>query len=189
MTRGGRARCRNGERRPQRPRASPTPARSSPTQNPACALRARRRTRAAPTTTYRSEVRRSTLVAIPVTMSARIAVAITARRAAGGHSLHCAATPKRGTLAALGCSLAEDALRAKHQDRDQDREDERLGPLRPGAVPAETLVERLDQTDQEGTEDRSREISDAAENRRREREQPQLEAGVEADRRGVEGED
>src|SRR5436309_8413931 len=189
MTSGGTARCRSGARRLQRPRAPLTPARSSPSQNPACALRARRSTRMAATTTYRSEVRRSTSVAIPVTISARTTAATRARRATSGHSLQWAARANRCTLAALRRSLAENSLRAKHQDRGQNREDERLGPLGPGAVPGKPLVERLDQADQDGAQDRSREISDAAQDRRRKCEQAELEAGVEADRRRIEGED
>src|SRR3954471_12933224 len=90
------------------------------------------------------------------------------------------------TLATLRGPLAEEALGAEDEDDDQDREHHRLGPVAPRRVPAEPLVESLDQPDQQGPENGSGKVADAAEHRRREGDQPELEALVEADRACVE---
>src|SRR5207302_5373479 len=58
-----------------------------------------------------------------------------------------------------------------------------------GWVPGDPLIEVLDQSDQECAEDRARQISNPAEYRGGEREEAELKARVEADRRRVERED
>src|SRR5207247_9271587 len=65
-------------------------------------------------------------------------------------------------LDALRSALAEQALGTEHEDQDQDREDDRLGPVTPGRVPPEPVVERLDESDHEPAEDRSGEVADPA---------------------------
>ena len=57
---------------------------------------------------------------------------------------------------------------------------------RTGRVPVEPFVERLDQPDQDRAEDGARQVADAAEHGRGERDQPELEALVEAHGRHVE---
>src|SRR5438876_2501148 len=59
--------------------------------------------------------------------------------------------------------LAEQALGAEDEDQDQDREHDRLGLVGAGRVPAETLVERLDEADQDRAENRARKVADPAE--------------------------
>src|SRR5712691_7030667 len=110
-------------------------------------------------TVYTSGVRRRLSDQTPASTSATISSAGTARRATSGQSRHCAMTLRRATLASLGGSLAENSLRTEDEDRDQDREDDRLGPLRAGAVPGKPLVEVLDQTDQECAQYRSGKIA------------------------------
>src|SRR5437899_3079543 len=85
----------------------------------------------------------------------------------------------RATLATLRCPLAEEAFGPEDEDQDQDREDERLRPVASRGVPAESLVERLDQADQHGSEDRPRQIADPAEDGCGEGDQAELEALVE----------
>src|SRR4029079_17708256 len=90
------------------------------------------------------------------------------------------------TLATLRSPFAEEALGAEDEDDDQDPEHHRLRPVAARRVPAEPLVEGLDQPDQQGPEDGPREVADAAEHRSGEGDQPELEALVEADRARVE---
>src|SRR3954471_9702477 len=59
----------------------------------------------------------------------------------------------RRTSDAFGRAFAEQALGAEHEDEDEDREDDRLGPVAAGAVPLQALVERLDEADAERAED------------------------------------
>src|SRR6266550_6657895 len=91
----------------------------------------------------------------------------------------------RATLATFRCPLAEEALGPEDQDQDQEGEDDRLGPVAPRGVPAQPLVERLDEADQHRAEDGARQVADPAEHGRGERDQAELEALIEADRPGV----
>jgi hypothetical protein len=76
--------------------------------------------------------------------------------------------------------MPEQALRAEHEDQDQDREDDRLRPVRTGRMPRETLVEVLDEADHESAERCAGEVADAAEHGGGEGEEPDLEAEIEA---------
>ena len=62
-------------------------------------------------------------------------------------------------------------------------------PVAPGRYPAEPVVERLDQADDEGAEHRPGEVADSAKNGGGERDQPHSEAGREMHVREVEGEE
>src|SRR5436190_19203054 len=93
---------------------------------------------------------------------------------------------RAATLATFGCPLAEEALGPEDEDQDQKGEDDRLGPVAARGMPVQPLVERLDQADQDRPEDGAREVADPAEDGRREGDQAQLEALVEADRPGIE---
>src|ERR671922_2677720 len=84
------------------------------------------------------------------------------------------------TSAALRGPLAEEALGAEDEDRDQDREDDRARPVAPRGPDRQPLVERLDEADEQRSEDGSGQVADAAEHRRGEGEEADLEAGVEA---------
>src|SRR5918996_5069007 len=84
------------------------------------------------------------------------------------------------TLRALRRPLAENALRAEDEHRDQDPEHDRAGPVA-ARRPVEALVESLHHPDHHRPEDGARQVPDAPEHRRRERDQPELETGVVAD--------
>ena len=81
--------------------------------------------------------------------------------------------------------LAEQALRPEDEDQDEQDEDDRLGPVGPGRVPGEAVVEVLDEADQVAAERGARDVADAAEHGRREGEQADAEAEVEARLREV----
>ena len=108
-------------------------------------------------------------------------------RAAG-----CAARPPRAASAssprssALRRAFAEEPFGPEDEDQDQDREHDRLGPVGAGRVPVEAFVERLDAADQDRAEHGAGQVADAAEHRGGERDQPELEALVEAHGRHVE---
>src|SRR4051812_38451036 len=95
----------------------------------------------------------------------------------------------RRTSDPFRCSLAEQSLGTEHEDEDQDREDDRLGPVAAGAVPAQTLVERLDEADAERAEHGARQVADSAEHGGGERDQAELVARVVTDLPEVEGVD
>src|SRR5215210_6454471 len=69
------------------------------------------------------------------------------------------------TSAALRRPLAEQSFGAEDEDGDEDREDERAGPVSPRCPDREALVERLDEPDEQGSEYGPRQVPDAAENR------------------------
>src|SRR3954449_3403921 len=75
------------------------------------------------------------------------------------------------TLRPLRRPLAQQTLGTEHEDQDQDREDERLGPVAPRRVPGEPFVERLDEADHECAEYGAREVPDPAEDGCGERDQ------------------
>src|SRR4051812_8144878 len=54
--------------------------------------------------------------------------------------------------------LAKEPLGAEHQDQDQDREDDGLRPVGARHVPREALVPRLDQSDRDCPEHRTRKV-------------------------------
>src|SRR5262245_57781047 len=85
--------------------------------------------------------------------------------------------------------FAEQALRPEHEDQDQDREHDRLRPVAPGGMPGEALVVRLNEADADRAENRARQVPDSAEHRRREGDEPELEALVVPDIRDVQGVD
>src|ERR1700722_14481989 len=58
------------------------------------------------------------------------------------------APPSSTSLATFRRSFAEQSLGAEDEDQDQDREDDRLGPVGARRVPGESLIERLDAADQ-----------------------------------------
>src|SRR3989304_4085836 len=68
---------------------------------------------------------------------------------------------RRSTSASLGRAFAEEALGPEDEDHDQDREHDRLRPVRARRVPGETLVERLDHPDQQRTEHGARQVAQA----------------------------
>src|SRR3954447_13957908 len=86
--------------------------------------------------------------------------------------------PRGGASGAFRRALAEQTLGAEHEDQDQDREDDRLRPVATGGMPAQPLVERLDEPDAERAEHGAGEIPDAAEHGSSERDESELEAGV-----------
>src|SRR4051812_2876981 len=102
-------------------------------------------------------------------------------------ALHHAREIARRTSDAFRCSLAEQSLGTEHEDEDQDREDDRLGPVAAGAVPAQTLVEGLDEADAERAEHGARQVADTAEHGGGERDQAELVARVVTDLPEVEG--
>src|SRR5207244_11001383 len=83
-----------------------------------------------------------------------------------------------GHSAALRGALAEQALGTEHEDQDQDREHDRLGPVAPWGVPGQPLVELLDQPDQDRAQYSPGQVSDPPEQRGRERDQPTSKALV-----------
>src|SRR6185437_1293843 len=78
--------------------------------------------------------------------------------------------------AAFRRPLAEEALGPEDEDEDQDPEHDRLGPVGPGRVPVEALVEGLDAPDHDRAENGAGQIPDPAEHGGRERDQAELEA-------------
>src|SRR3954468_11640217 len=97
---------------------------------------------------------------------------------AAHHQLEIVARIRRRTSAAFRCPLAEKALGAKDEDQDEYREHDRLRPVAPRHVPRQAVVVRLDESDHQCAEDRARQVADAAEDSRGERDQAELEAGV-----------
>src|SRR5436190_10160104 len=71
--------------------------------------------------------------------------------------------------------LAEQPGGPEHHEQDQDGEHHRLTPL---LTQADTVVETLDEPDDDAAEDRAGEVTDPAEDRRRERDQSELESQV-----------
>src|SRR5438477_3757362 len=71
--------------------------------------------------------------------------------------------PGWSTSAAFRCPFAEQALGTEDEDQDQDREHDRLGPVGARSLPAEALVEGLDEPDQQGAEDGAGQVADPAE--------------------------
>src|SRR4051794_28145948 len=67
--------------------------------------------------------------------------------------------------------FAEQSLGTEDEDEDQNREDDRLRPLRARRMPRETLVELLDEPDEDCAQDGAREVADPAEHGRGERDQ------------------
>ena len=86
----------------------------------------------------------------------------------------------------LGRPLAEDPLGPEHEHRDQDPEHDRAGPVGARRDHGESLVEGLDEADHERADDGAGEVADPAEHGSGERDQPELEPLVEADRRELE---
>src|SRR6266571_1022205 len=189
MTTGGTARFRRADRASQRPRAFLTPTPSSPNQKLAYASFARKAARTAATRMYSSALCWSFPHEANPSRRPAITSAGVARRTTGCGRDHSDEPGFRATSGPLGRPLAEQSLRPEDEDHDQDAEDERLGPLRPRAVPAEALVEVLDQTDQERAEHRAGQVADTSEDRGGEREQTEREARAETDLSGVERKD
>src|SRR4029078_7091406 len=109
-------------------------------------------------------------------------------------SRRCALRPERGTsgrrrapglgggaLPTLRGALAEQALGPEDEDRDQDPEDDRAGPVTARRPQERTLVHSLDHPDDERAENGAVEVADAAEHSGRKGDQAELEARVVAD--------
>ena len=99
---------------------------------------------------------------------------------------HSAGVSRRGVAHPPSGVVRRAGPRAEDEDQDQDREHDRLGPVGARRVPVEPLVEGLDEPDQDGAEHGAGQVADAAEHGGRERDQPELEALVEAHGRHVE---
>src|SRR5439155_7007328 len=78
-------------------------------------------------------------------------------------------------LTAFWRAFTEESFGPEDEDQDQDREDDRLGPVGAWRVPAEPLVEGLDAADHERAENRTGQVADPAEHGGRERDQSELE--------------
>src|ERR1700756_1069410 len=66
----------------------------------------------------------------------------------------------RAVLATFRRPLSEEALGPEDQDQDQEPEDDRLGPVASWSVPAEPFVERLDEADQDRSQDGPGQVAD-----------------------------
>src|ERR687898_3429355 len=92
----------------------------------------------------------------------------------------------RRVLATFGYPLTEEPFGPEDEDDDQDREDDRLGPVASRRRPAEAVVDPLDHRDRESAQHGARQVPDPADDRSRERDQAEAEALVVTDVRDVE---